>query len=443
MLNLAAPLTTTEYFVRFEGSCDSSAFTGTQVYIYELTAGGPDSAYTDRHNVCPGDGDIVLSYGGGDPGSSGSAVWYSDSALTVKAGTGNDLTVAAPDSTTTYFVRFESKCDTTLTASVTISILTIPDPAFAEKPEKVCINGPLYRYVAIGQPGSLFAWNITDGIIETENNDTIWVDWGPEPLTGVLELTETTSEGCESAPVSLEVMVSGPLLDMGEDIVICYGDSETVMPEGEYASYQWHDGSTGPQFTTDQEGWIILEVADSSGCRTTDSLYLSLQDLPVVDLGSDTSICSDDGLVLDAGPGWEVYTWSTGDISQQITLFNNGRQEIWAVVEDIYGCTGSDTIIIEECDLSHRFKFPTGITPNGDGVNDVWNIEALKEFSQAVVEIFDQWGTLVWRSEPGYSEPWDGRNMHGRAVPVDSYHFVIHFNDGSDERMVGYVTVIK
>jgi gliding motility-associated-like protein len=85
---------------------------------------------------------------------------------------------------------------------------------------------------------------------------------------------------------------------------------------------------------------------------------------------------------------------------------------------------------------------PTAITTNDDGVNDVWNIEKLAGYTQAVMEIYDQWGTMVWRSEPGYPQPWDGRNMNGRLVPVDSYHFVINFNDGSSDPLVGIVTVI-
>jgi gliding motility-associated-like protein len=112
-------------------------------------------------------------------------------------------------------------------------------------------------------------------------------------------------------------------------------------------------------------------------------------------------------------------------------------------VTDEFGCMGSDTVIVSECDMSHLIKVPTGITPNDDGVNDVWNINDLSRFSNAVVDIYDQWGTLVWRSEPGYPVPWDGRNMNGKRVPVDSYHFVISFKDGSDQRMIGYVTVLR
>jgi gliding motility-associated-like protein len=176
----------------------------------------------------------------------------------------------------------------------------------------------------------------------------------------------------------------------------------------------------------------------------SDSLYLTLQDLPVVDLGDDTQLCGNEGMELDAGSDGVAYIWSTGDVSQRITVYQNGEQEIWVIVEDAFACINSDTLVIEECNSEFYFRdIPNAITPNGDGVNDVWNLEKLSGYSQVVVEIFDQWGTMVWKSEPGYPVPWDGRNFNGNLLPVDSYWFVFNFNDGSNERFAGFVTVIR
>ncbi len=440
-LNLTAPITTTEYFVRFEGNCDSTGFVGTSVYVGTLVV-EPGSANIDRDTICSGDGNITLAYTGGNPGN-GMAVWYSDSVFAVSVGTGNDLTIPAPDTSTTYYVRFESYCDTTPAVSVGLTTLATPEPAFTELSEHACINGPLYLYVASGQVGSSYIWNIENGTIVENYNDSVWVDWGAQLQTGRLEFIETTLENCSSAPVEVSVAIDGLVLELGEDIDICQGESETIISQGDFVTYLWHDGSTGVEYFTNQEGWISLEVTDSLGCIVKDSLYVSVHETPSIYLGPDTTICWNDGLILDAGSGWEIYLWSTGEISQQITVYREGDQEIWVEVQDAFGCTGSDTMFIEECDLEHLIELPTGFTPNDDGVNDVWNIYALRDFEHAIVEVFDQWGTLIWRSEPGYSQPWDGNNMRGAPVPVDSYHFVIHYNDGSDERLVGYVTVIK
>jgi gliding motility-associated-like protein len=115
-------------------------------------------------------------------------------------------------------------------------------------------------------------------------------------------------------------------------------------------------------------------------------------------------------------------------------------------VENEYGCLGFDTITINNCSVEFYFRdIPTAITPSdGNGLNDFWQIDKLASFSQAVVEIFDRWGTLVWRSEPGYPSPWDGRNMRGNEMPMDSYHFIIQLNTGAEDDVVsGIITVIR
>jgi hypothetical protein len=48
----------------------------------------------------------------------------------------------------------------------------------------------------------------------------------------------------------------------------------------------------------------------------------------------------------------------------------------------------------------------------------------------------------VFRSERGYPDPWDGRNMNGKEMPMDSYYYIIDPGDGSDQ-IEGTVTIIR
>jgi len=444
-LTIPAPVVTTTYYVRFEGTCDISPAVSTTVTVKTLTV-DPVAAFVDRNSVCAGDGFISLSYIGGDLGSNGTAVWYDDAGFTSSVGTDNNLSIVVPVTNTTYYLRFEADCDTSAAVSVDVTVWPIPEPIYIEMTENACINGPLYRYTAGGFAGSVFTWSITNGTIVSRDNDTVYVDWGDQELTGNLELIETSVEGCVSDPLILQVVVDGPDLDLGEDVGICEGTSITIDPDGDFTSYLWHDGSTGSDYTTDQEGWIRLEVTDSNGCEARDSIYLTIYGLPVVDLGPDTVVCGDEGLILDAGTDGIYYQWSTGEISQEITVFMGGNEEYWVEVEDEYACIGGDTIIVRNCSVEFYFRdIPTAITPSdGNGLNDYWVIHKLASFSQAVVEIFDRWGTLVWKSEPGYSNPWDGRNMKGEEMPMDSYHFVMQLNTGSkDDVVTGIITVIR
>ena len=93
---------------------------------------------------------------------------------------------------------------------------------------------------------------------------------------------------------------------------------------------------------------------------------------------------------------------------------------------------------------------PTAFSPNGDGKNDTWIIfagdpknpvEVSTMYPKAIIEVYTRWGTVVYRSEPGYPSPWDGY-FHGRSLPLDSYYYIIKRGDGSDPQ-VGNVTIIR
>ena len=63
-----------------------------------------------------------LSYTGGTLGTNATAEWYSDATFTTNVGSGNNLTLATPSDTTTYYVRFEGDCNTTTGVNVTVNI---------------------------------------------------------------------------------------------------------------------------------------------------------------------------------------------------------------------------------------------------------------------------------------------------------------------------------
>jgi len=117
----------------------------------------------------------------------------------------------------------------------------------------------------------------------------------------------------------------------------------------------------------------------------------------------------------------------TGDIDRVYTL----------TITDIRGCVAQDTALIK---VSPIITINNTFTPNGDGVNDYWDIIGLVAYQDATVDIFDRWGQKVFHSL-GYPKPWDG-TYNGKPVPVGVYYYLIntHFNG---QVLSGYVTVIR
>ena len=69
----------------------------------------------------------------------------------------------------------------------------------------------------------------------------------------------------------------------------------------------------------------------------------------------------------------------------------------YVTVTDENGCTATDSILVE---VTPGIDFPDGITPNGDGINDVWIIDNIDLFDDAMVEVYNRWGQMLWQSEP-------------------------------------------
>jgi len=102
----------------------------------------------------------------------------------------------------------------------------------------------------------------------------------------------------------------------------------------------------------------------------------------------------------------------------------------------------SDTISIHVaiCDMLD-IKFPTVITPNGDGRNDVFVINNLQnKYPNCRLWIFNRWGAVVFESV-GYDKPWNG-TIDGEKLPIGTYFFKLDLNDGEKTIYTGSISLI-
>jgi gliding motility-associated-like protein len=155
-------------------------------------------------------------------------------------------------------------------------------------------------------------------------------------------------------------------------------------------------------------------------------------------------------MLVDAG-SYSNYQWSTGDIVNPVTI--DGRrispEILWVEVTDENGCRGSDTLVLEVCDASVLFaNMPNTITPgvdnsDNDGYNDTWVIPYIEIFPDAILEIYDRWGRLVYRTDDIAGNPFKGETMSGKPLPMDAYYFVLDLKVAHVKPLTGYVNVIR
>ncbi|TBW28442.1 T9SS type B sorting domain-containing protein [Gramella sp. KN1008] len=122
------------------------------------------------------------------------------------------------------------------------------------------------------------------------------------------------------------------------------------------------------------------------------------------------------------------YEYSIGDINgpyQTSTTFTNvasGFQTLY--IRDIKGCA----IIESEIAVLGYDNF---FTPNGDGVNDFWQIKGLSSsVGKNLIRIFDRYGKLLIRLDP-LKQGWDGI-FNGKEMPAGDYWFRVELQNGQE-----------
>jgi len=104
-----------------------------------------------------------------------------------------------------------------------------------------------------------------------------------------------------------------------------------------------------------------------------------------------------------------------------------------------YTFTYVDGILTVQPSLS-LLSIPNTFTPNGDGINDTWDIKYLEYYPKSIVSVFNRWGQKVY-SSIGYPNPWDGR-YNGAGLPTGTYYYIIDPKNGQ-AAISGWVAIIR
>jgi gliding motility-associated-like protein len=133
---------------------------------------------------------------------------------------------------------------------------------------------------------------------------------------------------------------------------------------------------------------------------------------------------------------WQINGVNTGTNSPNFTSpdFNNS---------DLVTCTA---IIDQGCAPISSNKIPVYLlvipnvfTPNGDNINDQWDIAQISNYPNCEVSVYSRNGGLVYQSK-GYPIPWNGR-YNNSLLPVGVYYYVIDLGTGN--KIAGSVTILR
>lgn len=122
--------------------------------------------------------------------------------------------------------------------------------------------------------------------------------------------------------------------------------------------------------------------------------------------------------------------------------FNNGDNITCTITSDI-ACTVPVTsaAIVITIIPAPGITILNAFTPNGDGINDMWNIPELINYPNCLMSIYNRNGSLIYQSK-GYTKPWDGL-FNNKQLPVGTYYYFLTLGSGiQNGKLSGYVTIM-
>ena len=184
----------------------------------------------------------------------------------------------------------------------------------------------------------------------------------------------------------------------------------------------------------------------TNGCKVQKTQNITVNETPMVDAGEDKNVLEGGMATLSAtafGFGKTLtYKWipATGlDRNDVLNPVVRPTEDMLyrLIVTSEKGCVQTDEVFVK---VLKNLEIPSAITPNGDAINDEWNLKYIDSYPAATVEIFDRGGQNVFRSK-GYVKPFDGTYNH-TPLPVGVYYYIINLAVGK-KPITGTLTIIR
>lgn len=287
------------------------------------------------------------------------------------------------------------------------------------------------------------------------NHTAIWYteETGGTPLTGaptpdtsvagttIYYVSQSETNGCESTRVPLTVtVIEMPQANVIDNQTAC--DSYILPALSANNNYYTGSGATGDILTAGTEITVnqtIYVYAQTPGSNCTDESSFDVAIIPTPVLGI-VGGCVDAAYTLEVSLD-ENYTFedvtiqwldpSGTVVSTESTVQAEQEGDYTVIITPLAGNSCSVTLM-QNVD-SIACLIPRGISPNGDDMNDTFDLSG---FNVTSISIFNRYGKEVFNYGT-YSNQWHGQSNNGNELPTGTYFYSLQLNTG--ESKTGWV----
>jgi gliding motility-associated-like protein len=338
--------------------------------------------------------------------------------------------------TTTYYVTQNTNGCESDRAAIAVTVGSAPAAPIVTPKITYCQNETATTLSATGT--NLLWYNTTTG--GTGNTTP------PTPDTSKVGITTyyvTQTVGCESQRSAIEVTVLALPTTTLPGGSICKDKNNSLTPftlttnlNPSRYSFQWYSIQSGnaiiipntnqnnyPVTVPGEYGVIIKDNSSVMGCESEIiKATVTLENGPTSITISQSQYFTDNTTIkVDVLPAGNYQFQLDNSSFQSSNTFTNvkpGKHEI--TVGNPCGTITEEVLLVD---------YPSFFTPNGDGFNETWNIDALQDQPESSIEIYDRFSKLITIIKPN-GLGWDG-TYQGKRLPSDDYWFVVHYADAN------------
>ncbi|GAA4276225.1 T9SS type B sorting domain-containing protein [Aquimarina mytili] len=229
------------------------------------------------------------------------------------------------------------------------------------------------------------------------------------------------------------VPVTGGFYDLpvvfDEELSFCEGENIILDANITNVTYLWNTGDTGSQIVVSTPGTYTVEVTNTNGCSSIKTITLAQNNIPIIE-----NITSNGDSIIVTTSNSGAFDYSIDGVSfQNSNVFTNVEGGLYTIsVRGENGC-GLDT---QDYIL---LVYPEYFTPNSDGFHDLWEIEGIENYPDALLSIYDRFGKLLKQIPPN-GLGWNGI-YRGQLLPSSEYWFNLDLRNGKSVQ--GHFSLIR
>ena len=226
-------------------------------------------------------------------------------------------------------------------------------------------------------------------------------------------------------------------------VIICENDSVTITASGAQ-SYIWDNGDTSRTIRLEDSRFYKVTGYTGTNCFDTDSIEVQVNPNPVADAGEDITLNLGESTLL-LGNGGANYIWSPDTyLSDPFIAMPESKPTesitYTLTVANTEGCSDNDSVTIT-VDQNATIPIHNMITPNGDGLNDKWDLSSVPDLANMKVSVINRWGWEVYTSTD-YQNNWNG-TFENEPLQDGSYIYVLEYKTGEKDPIRGVLEILR